>query len=1363
MQELALERQVIGAALSELLVDTFIFETDAGARPRSIQETYLEEVDDSDLYVGIFWKGYGAYTIEEFRHAQTLGMDCLIYEKRKDIEGGRDPELEAFLDGLGNVQSGLTIGRFSTPEELGELVKKNVAQWQAEKIREAGAGPRQSVYQGIPSKPPPDFVGRSKLIELMVRRLQSGNDVAVEGLPGIGKTTLAIALAHHRGIRRHFRDGVLWASLGPDADVSTAVSRWAGALTRAGILNEDISQIPDLSQRAQVLRDAIEPRRMLIVVDDVWDIAAAVILRCGGTGSSHVLTTRDRDIARKFAGSAQVQLLSELDSESSIELMRQLAPEACAANPAAVSALVRAVDGLPLAIRLMGGYLASPDSSMFPEAFPELGTGAVQEMTDANRRLELAQQRLGVLNSQKVTLEDTISLSLTGLSESAQTAFYRLGAFAAKPQQFSREAAEAVTQAGIKSLTSLAARHLLEVDKKWLILHPTIADVARTKLDQDTVARHRDYYLGFARENAENWQEVESAYSQIRWAWHQAPDDATLLAFLATLENFQTRRGLASDTAAWVQRVLPLVEDRVDLKPALARLLMILGNAYDRLGLLPKALDCQSRALALWELLKEPLWQIRTLHDLGKLSAKLGQPDTALDQLKNAVALAQASGDGLGQADSLALIGFVLRNHSRAENALEFLPEALRIYRALANKPGEADTLALLSTVYRDLNQTDLAHEHIRQALAIWDRLGHRSNQAEARIGIATVYDQQGRLEEALASAQDALQMSEETGDRSLVADSLTRLGSICLKCLQPEKALTHYERRLSIEEETGNRRGQASALRDIGWLHFKQGHDDEALTAYRRALDTCIEIGNQAATARTLELVSLVHDRLGQPEQQIACLQQALQIWQALNNRDEQAATLRSLGLNYLGLKQYLSAAEALEQALSLAGRSPTLSGTFEGVSSESQAAATFSKLADAYEALASEEQVAQKTDRADWAGRVAANLGQAIEALTQACRRAANDEDLSNRLQRLERRRENVLRYGTRALERIPVVSPITVEIGGGLILRIQRETPALKGLSGLTDRMAVVPRAVNESMGIRLPEVQVRTNPDVRPNEYRFLLNDVPLVTGTLPEDRRLFAASPEELTAIGVQCEAAVNPQNGNSAAWVLREDWPKAEAAGKELWETQNFLVRHLYSSIQRHLPDFVGHQETMELLDTSLPEAARTMRNNRHELSALVVVLRNLVEEFVPLFPLRGIVETFSRLRASGSARLEILRAVRSLPEIRPRLIGNNDSTSFYRLAPALEEEFARSIQIIDSIPYLAMDPETTQRILKTIRDMVRRHTHSVALLVGNPSIRRFVRRLVELEFPHLFVLSGEELLPGLEARIIGEIEWSQG
>src|SRR5215213_10293679 len=106
MQELAPERSIMKTALEDLKVDAWIFEEDAGARPESIQQTYLKELENADLYIGVFWKNYGEYTIEEFEYALKLGKDCLIYEKRDDVEGQRSPQLQDFLDGIGDVKTG---------------------------------------------------------------------------------------------------------------------------------------------------------------------------------------------------------------------------------------------------------------------------------------------------------------------------------------------------------------------------------------------------------------------------------------------------------------------------------------------------------------------------------------------------------------------------------------------------------------------------------------------------------------------------------------------------------------------------------------------------------------------------------------------------------------------------------------------------------------------------------------------------------------------------------------------------------------------------------------------------------------------------------------------------------------------------------------------------------------------------------------------------------------------------------------------------------------------------------------------------------------------------------------------------------
>jgi Domain of unknown function (DUF4062) len=80
MHELAEERRAVQEALSDYHMYGWLWEKDAGARPMSIKETYLKEVEACDIYIGLFWKGYGSYTIEEYEHARRHSKPCLVYE-----------------------------------------------------------------------------------------------------------------------------------------------------------------------------------------------------------------------------------------------------------------------------------------------------------------------------------------------------------------------------------------------------------------------------------------------------------------------------------------------------------------------------------------------------------------------------------------------------------------------------------------------------------------------------------------------------------------------------------------------------------------------------------------------------------------------------------------------------------------------------------------------------------------------------------------------------------------------------------------------------------------------------------------------------------------------------------------------------------------------------------------------------------------------------------------------------------------------------------------------------------------------------------------------------------------------------------
>ena len=130
MMELPRERQAIETELEALGIDTFVFETDIGARPESIRDIYRGELRKADLYVGVFGKKYGKYTIDEYEYARIFRKDPLIYIKRLGEGQERAPQLQRFLDErILKVESGHTYREFDTPEQLAAFVKEDVATW----------------------------------------------------------------------------------------------------------------------------------------------------------------------------------------------------------------------------------------------------------------------------------------------------------------------------------------------------------------------------------------------------------------------------------------------------------------------------------------------------------------------------------------------------------------------------------------------------------------------------------------------------------------------------------------------------------------------------------------------------------------------------------------------------------------------------------------------------------------------------------------------------------------------------------------------------------------------------------------------------------------------------------------------------------------------------------------------------------------------------------------------------------------------------------------------------------------------------------------------------------------------------------
>src|SRR5437763_4858117 len=196
----------------------------------------------------------------------------------------------------------------------------------------------------IPSLPTTArLIGRDQLLDDLTQQLHRRKNLAINGLPGVGKTVLVVKLINNRQVLKYFHSGVLWAGLGSEPDMPGLLRRWGSLLGIGPVVMEKLSGIKEWMQ---AIRDAIGTRRFLLVVDDAWRIEDALAFKMGGPNCVHLVTTRFPEIALQFTeeGNTVIHELSEDEGELFIA---QFAPEAFMQEPDEVRTRVQSGRCLP--------------------------------------------------------------------------------------------------------------------------------------------------------------------------------------------------------------------------------------------------------------------------------------------------------------------------------------------------------------------------------------------------------------------------------------------------------------------------------------------------------------------------------------------------------------------------------------------------------------------------------------------------------------------------------------------------------------------------------------------------------------------------------------------------------------------------------------------------------------------------------------------------------------------------------------------------------------------------------------------------------------------------------------------------------
>lgn len=642
-----------------------------------------------------------------------------------------------------------------------------------------------------------DFAGRrTELAKLLTAGTPARVVHALDGMAGVGKTTLAVHAAHQLADR--YPDAQLFIDLhghSPSQSPVTPMAALDTLLRAIGVPNEEIPDDPDA--RAAHWRAELASRKVLVLLDNAVDAAQVRPLLPGTAQSLALITSRRRLLD---LDTTHVMSLDVLDENDAFALFIGIVgDDRIIDDTDAVHEVVTRCGHLPLAIRIAAARLRSRPA------------WTVKHLAD---RLCQAQPSLTELSAGDRSVAGAFALSYEYLDPARQRMFRLLGVHPGPDFDTETAAALAATDPAeaSRSLDSLVDDHLLQEPKAGRYqLHDLVHQHARSVVltDEpdtarcDALRRMIDFYLHTAYSGsrlldlqyppidvgapASGCVPVRLAGDTAAMAWFDANHDNILAAQAAAEEA-------GWDTAVW-------------------QLAWTLDKFHYRRGHIHDNIASWLAGLAAAERLGDVAVQARARRRLGLVYPTLGKKGqtTALHHLERSLTLSEKIGDRLGQAGAHFVLALAWTYRDYYQQALTHMTNARNMYRDLGDTKWEVRALSMIGACHTRLGNHDQARAYCESALNLCRRHGD-------------VYGQ---------------------------ADSLDNLGAIATITGRHTEALQHYEQALALWHDLDNTHHQAGTLAALGDTHHNLARHQQAQQLWQLAANSYRNQNLDAAAAQ--------------------------------------------------------------------------------------------------------------------------------------------------------------------------------------------------------------------------------------------------------------------------------------------------------------------------------------------------------------------------------------------------------------------------------------------------------------------------------------------------------------------------------
>jgi DNA-binding SARP family transcriptional activator/tetratricopeptide (TPR) repeat protein len=774
--------------------------------------------------------------------------------------------------------------------------------------RDSGLAVRPSGRRPAGTAPPDtlppetaEFVGRGKELASLTGEDSGIPGIAIiEGMPGVGKSALAVRVA--RLVAGQYPDGTLYLNLhshdpgSPSLDPAEALHRLLE------MMSVPAAQIPEtVGERTALWRAHLSRRRAVVILDDAAGHDQIGPLLPVMSRSLILITTRRR--LPDFGGRSLT--LDVLPAGEAITLFRRIIGEDRAADAGQIAAAVELCGRLPLAIQLTASRVARSGPASLGGLIDELSQSPV---------------RLGDTGVAAPEVTAAFDLSYHALEPDHQQFFRRLGI--SPCASFSLLTAAALGGCTLaeaeKAVGALLDYHLLtQAPGGQLRFHDLIRGYAATRATGDgpgtgprqAMSRLLDYYL----------HTTDRADRVLHPLRRRAPVPETQLPAASP------PLGTQEDAAGWLEsewrNILQAARyaGRHEWKPKCADLIDLLADFMEIRAYWDEAAAAHALALQASRDIADPARIARAALALSAVRQQTGQHEAAIPLAEEAAAIYRSRADRSGEAAALDQMGQAYQRTARSREALAYFEEARILYRAAADPRGTADTLSHSGIAYWFLGRYPEASASMREALSLYREVGDRRGEAKVHNNLGPVRLSNGFHRDALDAYQKSLQIFREIGGPQNEAILHHNIGSVHRYKGSCSEALAACRRALTIYRDIGDLPGEAEVLNDIGAIYQSAACYDEALVHHERARLIAEDIGNLSQQLIAIRLIADICRGSGRYGEALEHYHAALSLSREIGDLYGEGKVLEGIAEATLNTQRFDSARIALRQALDI------------------------------------------------------------------------------------------------------------------------------------------------------------------------------------------------------------------------------------------------------------------------------------------------------------------------------------------------------------------------------------------------------------------------------------------------------------